>query len=368
LSSRAKVLFDEMDASGSGRVSKQELFTKLKADAEVESLLGMEDVSGKGMMGAVKMESVLKKIDTDGDGSISWLEFEAAAKAENSVAVVPSGDKPITPVNVVEPAPVKAPAIPLDPKKKALLIAMDYYNAPAGWKPISGTVNDVAVFSEMLTNTWGFDPANQTIISDRTQQTTSALTQAIDDFTAKLEPGDIVALFYSGHGDRVFDEDGDEVTREGNDVTDTFDEAICTTDGHLLDDDIDVKLDGMLGKGIDHIFWFIDACYSGGFVERGKPKSVVFTSSTDKEKSEDALRIETDAAFYQGTGMRWLTAVMAELRSNGGPAATTTYQQLFDAIRGQRDRDKRKKVQHPTIVASEEMRRRIVLVPSTADS
>jgi len=229
-------------------------------------------------------------------------------------------------------------------------------------------------FSEMLTNTWGFDPANQTIISDRTQQTTSALTQAIDDFTAKLEPGDIVALFYSGHGDRVFDEDGDEVTHEGNNVTDTFDEAICTTDGHLLDDDIDVKLDGMLGKGIDHIFWFIDACYSGGFVERGKPKSVVFTSSTDKEKSEDAVRNETDAAsgkmrtFYQGTGMRWLTAVMAELRSNGGPAATTTYQQLFDAIRGQRDRDKRKKVQHPTLVASEEMRRRIVLVPSTADS
>merc|ERR1719274_36474 len=111
------------------------------------------------MMGAVKMESALKKLDADGDGSISWLEFEAAVKAENSVAVVPSGDKPITPVNVVEPAPVKAPAIPLDPKKKALLIAMDYYNAPAGWKPISGTVNDVAVFSEMLTNTWGFDPA-----------------------------------------------------------------------------------------------------------------------------------------------------------------------------------------------------------------
>ena len=72
-----------MDASGSGSLSKQELFTKLKADAEVESLLNMEDVSGKGMMGALKMASIFKKLDADGDDSISWLEFEAAVKAEN---------------------------------------------------------------------------------------------------------------------------------------------------------------------------------------------------------------------------------------------------------------------------------------------
>ena len=92
-----------------------------------------------------------------------------------------------------------------------------------------------------------------------------------------MEPGDIAALFYSGHGDRVFDEDGDEVNHEGNTVTDAFDEGICSTDGHLLDDAIAKKLDGMLDKGIDHIFWFIDACYSGGFVEEGTPRCVVLT-------------------------------------------------------------------------------------------
>ena len=80
-----------MDASGSGSLSKQELFTKLKADAEVESLLNMEDVSGKGMMGALKMASIFEKLDADGDGSISWLEFEAAVKAANiELAVDPA--------------------------------------------------------------------------------------------------------------------------------------------------------------------------------------------------------------------------------------------------------------------------------------
>ena len=80
-----------MDASGSGSLSKQELFTKLKADAEVESLLGMEDVTGKGMMGVLKMESIFKKLDADGDGSIAWPEFEAAVKAANiELAVDPA--------------------------------------------------------------------------------------------------------------------------------------------------------------------------------------------------------------------------------------------------------------------------------------
>ena len=365
LSARAKVLFDKVDTSNTGSVSKRELFAKLKGDTELESLLGMKDVSGKGMMGAIKMGSVLKKLDTDSDGSISWSEFEVAVVTATPQEIPLKAD-PDKPVNAIKPTPVSAPAIPLDPKKKALLFAMDYYNAQAGWKAIDGTVNDVAVFSSFLTNTWGFDPANQTIVSDRTKQTTAAMTQAFDDFTDRLEPGDIVALFYSGHGDRVFDENGDEVKNASNAVTDAFDEGMCTVDGHLLDDAIKPKLDAMLAKGIDHIFFFVDACYSGGFVEEGMPKCVLLTSSTDKEKSEDAIRMETDESgkmemFYQGTGTRWLKMVMTELYSESGSNSTTTYQQLFDAIKLLRARDGRSKVQHPTLVASERMRGKVVL-------
>jgi len=375
LSDRAKALFAELDAGGTGSVTKKALFAKLKSDAELESLLGMKDVSGKGMMGAIKMSRVLKQLDEDGDNMISYAELEAAvAEANPEEAPTPTGgngDSPAEkPVVVVEPAAVTSPAVPLDPRRKALLIAMDYHQAPAGWKVIHGTLNDVGVFSDLLTNTWGFEPARQTIISDRTKQTTAALSEAFDNFTASLEAGDIVALFYSGHGDRVFDENGDEVKKQGNTVTDAFDEGICTTDGHLIDDVIKVKLDAMLARGVDHIFWFVDACYSGGFVERGIQKCVVITSSTDKEKSEDALRMETDAetgkleVFYQGTGTRWLKTVMGELYAEGGSASATTYQQLYDAIGAQRSKDGRKKVQNPTMVASERMRGKPVLMPA----
>jgi len=369
LSSRAKALFDAVDTSGTGSVSRSELFAKLKADKQLESLLDMKDVSGKGMLGVMKMGAVLKKLDSDGDGSISWAEFEAAMLEANpdESSDAPAEEKPVV---VIKPAAVDSPALPPDPRKKALLFAMDYYQCAAGWKVINGTANDVGVFTNLLTNTWGFDPANQTIVSERTKQTTAAMHQAFDDFTATLQPGDIVALYYSGHGDRVFDEDGDEVEHKGNTVIDSFDEGICTVDGHLIDDRIKEKLDAMLGKGIDHVFWFVDACYSGGFVERGTPNCVVLTSSTDKEKSEDGLRMEKDEVtgrmemFYQGTGTRWLQTVMSELYAEGGSGAATSYQQLFDAIQAQRAGDSRKKVQHPTLVASERMRGTSVLLPA----
>ena len=153
----------------------------------------------------------------------------------------------------------------------------------------------------------------------------------------------------------------------GASATDAFDEGICTTDGHLIDDAIQPKIDAMLAKGVDHIFWFVDACYSGGFVDKMTPKCVVITSSTDKEKSEDALRMAKDEVtgkmemFYQGTGTRWLKTVMGELYGEGASGEQTTYQQLFDAIQAQRAGDARAKVQHPTMVASERMRGKAVM-------
>merc|ERR1712232_980393 len=132
------------------------------------------------------------------------------------------------------------------------------------------------------------------------------------------------------------DADGDEVQAQGNSETDAFDEALCSVDGHLIDDEIKKHIDAMLDRGIDHIFWFVDACYSGGIVEEGTPRCVVLTSSMDTEKSEDTLRMETNSQsgktsmFYQGTGTRWLKDVMGQLYSEGGSGAATTYQQLFD--------------------------------------
>merc|ERR1740123_1728779 len=90
LSDRAKALFAELDAGGTGSVTKKALFAKLKGDAELESLLGIKDVSGKGMMGVVKLSRVLKQLDEDGDNAISYAEFEAAVAEANPEEAVAS--------------------------------------------------------------------------------------------------------------------------------------------------------------------------------------------------------------------------------------------------------------------------------------
>ncbi|EOD04937.1 putative metacaspase protein [Emiliania huxleyi CCMP1516] len=246
------------------------------------------------------------------------------------------------------------------PRRRALLVGMDYRGAPAGWPIINGTRNDVKVFDTLLREHWGFSEEDIVTVTDPAEQSTESLLAALTAFKASLRPGDTAVIFYSGdgHGKQVFDANGDEVTRKGESAPDIMDEALCTTNGTLLDDDLTVLMQGIAASAAQ-LFWFCDACYSGGFVDQGSGSSlpenvVLIASSLETQKSEDALRIETDketgkmAMFYQGTGTRWLKAAV----DGGGLPPRATHQQLFDALAAERAKDKRTSVQNPFIVAS----------------
>jgi Ca2+-binding EF-hand superfamily protein len=61
---RARAIFDQLDTDGMGTLSKAELKAGLLADYELQSLPGADADSAHAMM------------DLDGDGEISWMEFE----------------------------------------------------------------------------------------------------------------------------------------------------------------------------------------------------------------------------------------------------------------------------------------------------
>ena len=61
--------FDSMDEDSSGTISKPELLAKLGKDQELQQLL--EAAGGDGS------QFVLEQLDLDGDGEITWMEFEA---------------------------------------------------------------------------------------------------------------------------------------------------------------------------------------------------------------------------------------------------------------------------------------------------
>ena len=62
-------VFDSMDEDSSGTISKPELLAKLGKDQELQQLL--EAAGGDGN------QFVLEQLDLDGDGEITWMEFEA---------------------------------------------------------------------------------------------------------------------------------------------------------------------------------------------------------------------------------------------------------------------------------------------------
>jgi len=52
------------------------------------------------------------------------------------------------------------------PRRRALLVGMDYRGAPAGWPIINGTRNDVKVFDTLLREHWGFSEEDIVTVTD----------------------------------------------------------------------------------------------------------------------------------------------------------------------------------------------------------
>ena len=70
----AKKLFDSMDTDGSGTISRKELAAKLKADDDLEKLLGLKGAKRIGKH-FIRVQKELEALDTDGDAKITFKEF-----------------------------------------------------------------------------------------------------------------------------------------------------------------------------------------------------------------------------------------------------------------------------------------------------
>ena len=113
----ARRIFDSADLDGNGRLERHELFAKLKADDEIEMILGRQPIDGSKKKAFKAMGRLLVALDTDGEenmgeglGVISWEEFEAAvlradAKARSEAAAEEEAEEP----------PAVAPAYALRP-------------------------------------------------------------------------------------------------------------------------------------------------------------------------------------------------------------------------------------------------------------
>ena len=187
--------------------------------------------------------------------------------------------------------------------KRALLIGIGQYEDQTKWSDL-GSRNDVEWLSTTL-ETQGFLPQNISTLTDAAATREGILVAIKTHLIQKVQPNDIVVFHFSGHGQQVADDNGDEA--------DGYDEALVPYDspkhyeagknegeqllrdeelGHLLN-----EIRRKIGTG-GHLLVLIDACHSGTgtrFSQRARGTAIKMaspeyeTAQLNKTKDEALL-------------------------------------------------------------------------------
>lgn len=156
---------------------------------------------------------------------------------------------------------------PPSPKKLALIIAIGQYPDGGQWRNLS-SMNDMRYVKTALVKS-GFDANNIDTLVNK-DATKNGMVKALDDLYNKVGEGDIVYFQFSGHGQQIEDDNGDE--------KDGYDEALVPYDADGRYDPVTYKgqnhfRDDLLGEKLNKIrkkigpkgslVVLIDACHSG---------------------------------------------------------------------------------------------------------
>lgn len=160
-------------------------------------------------------------------------------------------------------------------EKYALIIAVGDYPAKTGWSTIS-SVNDVPLIKNALT-TQNFKEENISILINEAA-TRMGILKAIEDLQARIQPGDVVVIHYSGHGQQIFDNNGDEIDDKDEALV-PYDALVRYTsnykgENHIRDDELGniiANFRNKLGNN-GQLLILLDSCHSGSATRGGKAR------------------------------------------------------------------------------------------------
>lgn len=152
-------------------------------------------------------------------------------------------------------------------EKHGLIIAIGDYPTSGGWTKISSP-NDVPHVNAAL-HSMGFEDDNITLIQDQ-QATKQGILGAINTLTSTLKNGDIVYIHFSGHGQQVMDDNGDEIDQLDESIVPydspmKFEAGVYQGENLIRDDEIGKLMDKMraiCGKD-GQVILVLDSCHSG---------------------------------------------------------------------------------------------------------
>lgn len=195
-------------------------------------------------------------------------------------------------------------SLQLHAKKLALIIAVGDYPSASGWGSIS-SVNDVPLIKNSLLQN-GFLEENITVLTNE-KADKQGILNALSNLKAKMEKGDMVVIHYSGHGQQIFDDNGDEI--------DDKDEAIIPYDAfasysdsykgekHLRDDEIGNIITNFRNKlgANGQLLVLLDSCHSGSATRGEKTRGGQPTFAPLNWKPKTSEKTKGSAMFEKTT-------------------------------------------------------------------
>jgi metacaspase-1 len=241
---------------------------------------------------------------------------------------------------------------PKPARKRALLVGISKYERKGSqdeWRHLN-TELDLELLQGVLTEKFKFD---EIVVLRDEKATKGGILKALRDLVADTSKGDVVFFHFSGHGDSIPDDNGDEV--DGKDESLIPFDYVSRKDSskNIRDDEIGKILDELKKKEPGNVTVSIDSCYSGtatrgDYAARGdggggdavKPESESPSGLLDKSASyprdyvflaASSPRQTAKETEYDGTRrMGVYTLALVKALSDATPR--TTYRDLFERI------------------------------------
>jgi len=253
------------------------------------------------------------------------------------------------------------------PQKHAIIIAVGNYPKESGWQPINA-LNDVPVIKSALLKQ-GFLQKNIKVLSDAAA-TKQGIISALKQLAFDSKVGDVVFIHYSGHGQQITDDNGDEI--------DGYDESLIPFDArkvfikgiyegwnHLRDDELGAYINLLRTKvgSSGDVCIFLDACHSGtatrgmetcrgteflfqepGYLPGSKAndRSVFFDNNPSREIMgkmspvtiiSGSGKLELNYEYFAADGKSYGSLSYAASKILSTITATVSYRALFENIR-----------------------------------
>lgn len=142
-------------------------------------------------------------------------------------------------------------------EKHALVIGIHYDHL--GDAAIPECEKDAKAIAALLETKFNFLPQNIILLTNK-NATRSGILEKLQLLQQKAKKDDSILIYYSGHGQTLPDDNGDEKKKNAED---TQDETLCPYDQkNIRDDELGVIFDKIASKGAN-VFIMFDSCYSG---------------------------------------------------------------------------------------------------------